>query len=58
MFEDTDCIVNSREIYFLPWDPQTWYPVVLTQMAVNEAVEVMVEVDVIVVVPKAKYTRP
>jgi hypothetical protein len=41
-------------IYFLPWDPHTWNPVVLMQMAVKEAMEVTVEVVVMVDVPKAK----
>jgi hypothetical protein len=36
----------------LPVDPHNWYPVVLRQAAVNEVVVVVVEVLVMVEVPK------
>ncbi len=49
--------MHNTKLY-LPVDPHNWYPVVLRQAAVNEVVVVVVEVDVIVEVPKYSKTRP
>ena len=55
---EQDKIPLNRQTYFLPLDPHTWYPVVLRQVAVNEEVAVVVDVVVVVEVPKYSKTRP